>query len=397
MKPRLLIITNRFVIGGPAYHVADLATRLQDDFEILVVGGVPGKGEQANTDMFAALENEPVVVEGFSRKASIRNDLRSYRKIKSIIKDFKPDIVHTHTGKPGIIGRIAARRSGVKAVVHTFHGNLFQGYFPAFISKGIVLLERMLARKTDAIIALSELQKKDLTEKYNIARADKIRVILPGIDSASLKITEENRMLFRERFNIGKDVVVPAIVGRLVGIKNIKLFILAVKHLREKGFGNVKGAVIGDGPLKLELKEFCNSIGLEFSEYSRKNDNAAIIFTSWCKNISLIYSGIDIVVLTSGNEGTPYSLIEAQMAGKPVVAARVGGVADIVSQGRSALLFDTRQQLFSALEKVVSDETLRQKMGEEGIAFARNRLDVSRMTVDTGKLYMSLIPAANKS
>jgi len=184
---KLLIISNRFVIGGPAFHVADLASQLQDDFDILIVGGEAGKGEETDRDVFQKLNKEPILIDGFSRRASLIKDYKSYIRIKKIIREFNPDIVHTHTSKPGFLGRMAAHSFKVKAIVHTYHGNLFDGYFNSIISCAFVRLERFLARRSTALIALSPQQKKVLLAK-SIGQEEKIRMIYAGIDKSRLTI-----------------------------------------------------------------------------------------------------------------------------------------------------------------------------------------------------------------
>ncbi len=391
MKPKLLIITNRFVIGGPAFHVAELTRFLQDDFDVLIVGGIAGKGEETNIDMFEGLKSEPVTVEGFSRIFNPLSDYRAYGKIKKIIAEFKPDIVHTHTFKPGFIGRLAARSLKVKTIVHTFHGNLFTGYFHPFISRLLVLIERFLARKSSAIIALSPKQKDELVKKYRVAGSDKIRLIFPGIAKERFSPDAEKRKAFREKYKLEDDEIALGIIGRLVTVKNIKLFIDGIKHLIDSGFSKVTGFIVGDGKQKYELTEYCKKTGLDFVRFSYQKNKAPIVFTGWCKDITSVYQGVDAVVLTSLNEGTPYSLLEAQAAGKPVITADVGGVSDIVDSGKSAFVFKEREEFFGFLEKVVGDRNLRLQMGEKGKAFIKQGFDSQKMALETKKLYLELI------
>lgn len=391
---KVLIITNRFVIGGPSFHVADLALHLQDDFEILIIGGEPAQGEETNRAMFSKLKNEPLVIDGFSRKASLIKDYLSYVKIKNVIRDFQPDIVHTHTSKPGFLGRMAAHALKVKVIVHTYHGNLFEGYFNAIINRVLVFLERFLAKRSHALIALSNQQKEVLISR-NIAKGDKIRIIYPGIDKNRLNINTKNRRKFRESNGLLEQDIVIAIVGRLVPIKNIKLFIDGIKYLNDNGMQNIRGLIVGDGPEKNNLKEYCVSLGLDLIEYGAMHTAAPIIFTSWCKDISKLYSGIDIVVLTSKNEGTPYSLLEAEIAGIPIIASDVGGVSDIVQDGKTALLFSNREKFYSHLINLVTDAQLRDAMSKNGKEYAYSRFEAGTMAEETKKLYLDLINKLN--
>jgi len=391
---KLLIITNRFVIGGPAFHVADLAFQLQNDFDIMIVGGEAGKGEETNREMFAYLKSEPIVIDGFSRNASLSKDWKSYKKIKQLIKEFQPDIVHTHTSKPGFLGRMAAHALGVKVIVHTYHGNLFEGYFNSLITSIIIKLEKFLAKRTSALIALSPQQQRVLVSK-GVSDENKIKIIYPGIDKSRLHIKKKFRTKFRNKYSLREDDIVIAIMGRLVEIKNIQLFIDGIKYLNDKGIQKVRGLIVGDGPEKRNLKEYTWSLKLGCVEFGSKTTTDSLIFTSWCRDISQLYSAIDLLALTSKNEGTPYSLIEAQICGIPIVAADVGGVSDIVQKGKSALLFGSREEFYSSLEKVVSDAQLRETMSEEGKKYALNRFESLAMAEETKKLYLDLINDMN--
>lgn len=395
MRKKILFITNRFVIGGPAFHVADLACKLQSDFDIRIMGGEAAKGEETNIDMFKGLENEPIFLFNFSRKFNLINDLKSYRQIKSYIRDFKPDIVHTHTSKPGILGRIAAWRLNVPIIIHTFHGHLFYGYFSNSISRLIILLERWMAKKTDIIIALSSSQAEDLSGKFRIAPASKISVILPGISLSRIESKPKDRKKFRIKYNFSDEVLVLGIVGRLVQIKNIMLFIDGIKYLIDNNV-NIKGIIVGDGPEKRNLKDYCISIGLTFAEFCIGNQNEQIVFASWQKNLGKLYQGLDGIALTSINEGTPYSVIEAQMAGTKVIAADVGGVKDIVIPDKSAFLFNSKEDYFKKLLIWATNEGDR-KVSDETSLWAKNLFSANRMAAETKKIYNELIQLSKMS
>ena len=180
MRPKVLIITNRLVIGGPSFHVADLASGLQGDFDIQIVGGEAAKGEEINLNIFRGLEHEPIMLPCLRHRMNPWQDMRAFFAIRSIIREFQPDIIHTHTSKPGLIGRLAAKRKKVK-LVHTFHGHLFYGYFGKQASRFLVRLEQFLAKRTHALIALSPKQKKELVDDFKIEASQKVHVIFPGL------------------------------------------------------------------------------------------------------------------------------------------------------------------------------------------------------------------------
>jgi len=184
-------------------------------------------------------------------------------------------------------------------------------------------------------------------------------------------------------------------VGRLVEIKNIQLFIDGIKYLKDRGVKNIKGLIVGDGPEKNNLKEYCKSLRVNHCEFGVPDETVSIIFTSWCKEISYLYSSIDIMALTSLNEGTPYSLIEASIVGIPIIAADVGGIADIVQDKRNALLFNSRDEFYEHLVKLTSDSNLRSEMGKNGKEYANNKFDSATMAKETKNLYFDLINNSN--
>jgi glycosyltransferase involved in cell wall biosynthesis len=390
MRPKLLIITNRFVIGGPAFHVADLTCRLQSDFDIRIIGGEAAKGEETNLKIFSGLEIEPILLSGFSRKFNFYNDLISYFKIKRFIKEFRPDIVHTHTFKPGILGRLAAYNLGVTIIIHSYHGHLFYGYFNVFLSKFVVLIERFLAKKSSIIIALSPQQQNDFVNVYQIAQADKVKIVHPGIDVKRFISKPNSRQKFRDDYKISSDYFVLGIVGRLVKIKNIEQFIRGIKYLKQNNI-KVRGVIVGDGPEKRNLKDYILSLGLSFAEYSVGNQNEDIVFTSWSKEMAKIYSGLDGIVLTSLNEGTPYSLIEAQLMGIPVISAKIGGVEDIVINEKTALLHNTEQEFFSNLLRWSSDAQLRKYLSDNALDWSKAHFSADTMALELKNLYKDLI------
>jgi len=285
---------------------------------------------------------------------------------------------------------MAAKRMGVKVIVHSYHGNLFEGYFNPLVTKAIIKLEKFLAKRSSALIALSAQQKKVLS-LHGITAPEKIKVVYPGIDKSRLQISEDSGLKFRKKYSLWEEDIVVAIVGRLVEIKNIRLFIDGIKYLSDKGMRNVRGMIVGDGPEKRKLKEYSWSQKLGTIEFGTSIKVAPLIFTSWCRDISFLYSAVDILVLTSRNEGTPYSLIEAQASGIPIVAADVGGVSDIVDKNNSAYLFNTREEFFSHLESLVMDVELRKTMGVKGREYASQRFESHVMAEETKKIYLDLI------
>lgn len=393
MKKRVLIITNRLVIGGPAIHIAMLAENLQNEFEILLLGGQGAKGEITNLDLFKNIDNEPLIIEELSKSINPFQDFVAYKKIKKTIKSYKPDIVHTHTAKPGLLARLAVKKSDNIKMIHTFHGHLFRGYFNPIISFFLVRLERFLAKKTDVIISLSKNQQHDILNKYKIGKKEQHKIIPLAVNDQFLTSNiDENRKKFREEYKISDDEIVVGIIGRLSKIKNIKLFIEMLSRVKIKTSKKVRAFIIGDGPEKQDLKHLAIKEGIDYAEYTYGKRKADLIFTSWCSNISKAVAGIDILALTSKSEGTPMSIIESQMCSKPVVSFDIGGVKDIVIPDKTAFIIPNKDEesFVKKLLQLIENKELRNKMGEEAKDFAFKNFTSDLFIKNYTKLYKDL-------
>lgn len=389
--PKVLRIINRFNLGGPTYNAAYLTKYLKPDFETLLVGGIHQESEADSTFILDNLGIEARVLDAMKREVSISSDWDAYREIKKIIKEFKPDIVHTHASKAGALGRYAAFSSAVPITVHTFHGHVFHSYFNKLKTNFYLNLERYLAKRTSKIIAISELQKQELVSKFRIASNEKFSIINLGFELERFsQRREELRNQFRETYNIKEDEIAISIIGRLVPIKNHQLFLEIAKELISK-YSNLRFFIVGDGESKGELINYCQSNNLSFS--TNKNTKVAICFTSWIKNVEYVLAGSDIIALTSLNEGTPVSLIEAQAAGKPIVTTNVGGVADVVVSNKTAFVnnISDKEGFVNSMESLIKSEELRHKMGQDGQRFVQNRFSVNRLSSDVRELYYSLL------
>lgn len=373
---KILLITNRLVIGGPSRHVAMLAKALQRNYEVLVVGGSAAPGEVLALELFEGLNNNPILIYELSRKLSLSRDYMVYRRIRKIIQEFQPDIVHTHTSKVGALGRYAAKKEGVNKIIHSYHGLIFENYFSGILNVGIIKLDRYLATFTHSIIALSKSQKAALADQYNITASEDISVIPLGMETNFDEINKNDYQEFRNKYSLDNDTITIGIIGRLVKIKNIKLFLDAIKYIRENSKLEIRAFIIGDGAEKSTLMTYAQDIGLDYSD----NANGDLVFTSWLSDLQTVYSNLDIVALTSLSEGTPMSLMEAQMAGKAIIASNVGGVADIVKKS-TGILFDINkpQELFDGLLKLVESEELRNNYGKKAKEHALKTYDKDLM------------------
>jgi len=392
-KIKVLRIINRFNLGGPTFNAAYLTKYLEPEFETLLVGGVKYEEEESSEFILEKLGIIPVVIPEMQRSISFKDDKKAYQKIKKIIKEFQPDIVHTHASKAGTLGRLAASKLNVPVVVHTFHGHVFHSYFGKTKTLLYKNIERHLAKKSSKIIAISNIQKEELWKEHKICEKDKLTVIPLGFDLDRFQenITEKRRS-FRRKYKIADDEIAIGIIGRLVPIKNHQLFIHAINEVKNRSSKKIRAFIIGDGEEKNELIDLLKRINLDYVEWSSKQESATITLTSWIKDIDWANAGLDIIALTSLNEGTPVSLIEAQASNNPIVTTNVGGVENIVLKDETAFITesDNLEQFSTALMKLIENEELRKNMAIKGWGFVKKEFHYTRLANDVKKLYFSL-------
>ena len=383
--PKVLRIINRFNIGGPTYNATFLTRFMDDEFETLLVGGLPEPDEKDSLHILEQYDVKPLLIPEMQRLPNWKSDRAAYRRIKEIIEEFKPDIVHTHAAKAGALGRRAAKAAGVKVIVHTFHGHVFHSYFGAVKTKLFQLIERRLASSSTGIIAISELQKKELSDTYRICKPEKIKVIPLGFDLEPFqqkRISERNKI--RAKYNLSEDEVAVAIVGRLAPVKNHTLFLDVVQELAQKGI-KARYFIVGDGSEREHIETRVAELKAQFG--------IQIEMTSWITDIAEFNAGMDIICLTSNNEGTPVSLIEAQACSIPVISTDVGGVRDIVIDGETGYVIEKNNMLKFAekLGILISDKENREKMSQNGWNHVREKFHYNRLTNDMKKYYWSLL------
>ena len=391
--PRVLRIINRFNLGGPTYNVAYLS-RYIDGYETLLVGGEKDDSEDSSTFITDSLGLSPLIIPEMKRKIDPLMDRIAYKKIKEVIKDFKPDIVHTHASKAGTLGRLAAFNCDVPKVVHTFHGHVFHSYFGYARTTFYKNIERYLATRSDAIIAISEKQKYELAEVHKICNPNKIKIIPLGFDLVKFNENiESKRKVFRAHYGLEDHEVAIAIIGRLVPVKNHKLFLESFAQVVKQTSKKVKAFIVGDGELRNSLFELCQSLGLTYSYIDKPDFEAQVIFTSWIKEVDKVLAGVDIAALTSFNEGTPVSLIEAQACNKPIVTTNVGGIENVVRPNVTAFLSgnDNVMEFSQSLIKLIENDELREKMGQDGWDFVKDNFHYTRLCNDMKKLYDNLL------
>ena len=392
--PKVLRIINRFNIGGITYNVSYLSKFLEPDFETLLVGGPEEEGEDSSLYIPINLGLRPRVLKQFQRSINFKADYKAYKEIKRIIKEFKPDIVHTHASKAGAVGRLAAIHCGVPIIVHTFHGHVFHSYFGKLKTGFYIFIERYLAKRSTAIVAISKKQKQELSETFKITDAKKIHIVPLGFDLNRFIINKEaNRKTFRERYHLTENQLAIGIIGRLAPVKNHRLFIEAIAYLKKEGISNFKAFIIGDGDTKQEIMHHCKALGVTFSE--TPENTADIIFTSWIKEVEWALHGLDIVALTSLNEGTPVSIIEAQAAGKYVVATNVGGIEDVLHPD-CGLLSDISDPnaYFLNLATACRNFSQNAEKAALGEKWSLSKFSYTRLVSDMKQLYLNLLKSA---
>jgi len=389
--PKVLRIINRFNLGGPTYNAAYLSKYMPDEFETLLVGGMHDETEKSSDFILKNLNLSPIIIPEMKREINLKQDIIAYKKIKQLIKEFKPDIVHTHASKAGALGRLAASNLKVKGIVHTFHGHVFHSYFGKMKTSFYKTIERKLAKKSSNIIAISELQKKELVENYKICSAEKISVIPLGFDLDRFNIdTENKRNIFRNKWNVEDDEIAIGIIGRIVPVKDHEFFIDVIEKMISRTKKRLRFFIIGDGENKHKLIDYITNKNLSFT--CEKNKKAVITFTSWVTEVDVAIAGLDIVCLTSKNEGTPVSLIEAQSGYKPIVSTRVGGINDVVVENKSALLSEVNdlETYYNNLLKLSEDDKLRAEFSNNGNQI-KEKFSYHKLIENMNELYCSIL------
>jgi glycosyltransferase involved in cell wall biosynthesis len=317
---RILRVIARLNIGGPAIQAVTLSDLLsRGRFRTCLVCGQVGAHEGDMSYLASSRHVEPLVLPALGREISAFDDLRSFSELRKIIGEFNPHIIHTHTAKAGTLGRLAGISVNAQRIfgrkirlVHTFHGHVFHSYFSPLKTRAFMTIERFLARFTDRIIVISATQEKDICDKYRIAPPRRVQVVPLGFDLSGFERLGPPPS--RGIFSVG-------IVGRLAPVKNHRMLFQAVRILKDQGEDQAfRFFVVGDGELRETLTQEATALGVERN----------IVFTGWQREMPEVYRTLDAVVLTSFNEGTPVSLIEAMAAARPVIATEVGGVGDLM-------------------------------------------------------------------
>ncbi|MGI8952524.1 MAG: glycosyltransferase [Chitinophagaceae bacterium] len=395
-KPKLFFIINRLVIGGQSLDTIPLANYLRDDYEVLILYGEKEKDEQEATFLLQRYPSLQIKkISSLKRTVNPVYDVIAFFVLLKLLRTFKPQIVHTHGAKSGLLGRFSAKLAGVPCIFHTYHGHVFHSYYNKYISIAIQKTEKWLGEISTKIITLSAQQKFEIVNLYKVIPEKKVCVISLGADiNFFLSDKEIKRKNFRKKYNLNDDDIAIGIIGRIVPVKNHFLFLKIAEQLQNKNERKIIFFIIGDGELKTSLQTYLNNKNISWS--ASPDNNASVIFTSWLTEITEPLHGLDIVLLTSLNEGTPLSLIEAQICAKPVVAANVGGVKDTFIDNETGFLINGHAagNYAEKLELLINDKNLRISMGEKGNIFATQRFSKQREIDAFKTLYKCCLSSA---
>lgn len=394
IRPRLLIILNRFVIGGQAVDTIPLAWHLHKHFDILILYGEKEKDE---IEPAFLLEKYPGLqlkkVAPLRRSINPFIDLLAFYNILSILISYKPHIVHTHGAKSGFIGRLSAWLAGAPVIIHTFHGHFFHSYFNKLVSCIIAWVERCMGKITTAGIALGPEQKADLVNRYKILPVGKLHIIPLGFAFDEWNDQDALRQSFRNKYGLQNDDVAIGIVGRIVAIKNHSFFVNVVANvLNDTAGARPAFFIVGDGDQRKQVEHALEQKNISYNNKVVTTENR-VVFTSWLTNMYQVMNGLDIIVLTSLNEGTPLSVIEAQFFKRPVISTNAGGVKDTMVNGLTGYVIDNNEvATFSdKVRLLLKSKQLRNQMGEEGYKFASEKFSKHKEVVQTRLLYLQLL------
>lgn len=376
---RVMVLISRLNIGGPAMHAALLVKRFGfPAYESVLVCGEshPDGGDMA---YFARAQGiEPLFVPELTGSANPIRALKALYHLWKLMHDFKPDIVHTHMAKAGFLGRVAAWLAGVPVIVHTYHYHVFGGDFDLIRTHLFIWMDRLAARFSDMLIVLTQNLRHELSAVYGVASKARMTVLPLGLDLSSFAQTPRKQGAFRERFSLPEGVPLIGIVGRLVQVKNHDLFLEAAALVRQAR-ADARFVIVGDGENRMDIMARISAMGL----------NDAVLMTGWQSNLPSVYSDLDVLVNSSSNEGSPTPVMEALVAGCPVVATAVGGVPDMLDHGRLGLLAipgnaeSLAAAILQALHDPITPEAAREVM--------MSRYDIDRLLRDLDSLYRGLL------
>jgi len=401
-KIKILRIITRLNIGGPSIHVSLLTKGLDPSrFKSVLVAGQVSPFEGDMSYFSDTIGVKPIIIPILRREINLLRDIKCLFYLVRILGREKPDIVHTHTAKAGALGRIAVSiynliQKKKVFVVHTFHGHTFSGYFSEIMSLMFVWAERLLAAMTDTIIAICKSQANELIDRYHIAPASKIKTIRLGFDLEAFGENEHPKGEFRRSLGIDSQMVLIGIIGRLAAIKNHEMLFDAARIFVDQNPGIcVKFLVIGDGELRNDLMAYCRQHGL----------SEDVLFCGWKRDLPTVYADLDILALTSVNEGTPVSIIEAMASSVPIISTDAGGVQDLLGPVRPEIFSDgfrvcqrgllcrrkDTKGLARGIKFLLTNAQIRKEISNASRQFAKQAFAKERLFQEIESLYLEML------
>jgi glycosyltransferase involved in cell wall biosynthesis len=372
---RVMRIIARMNVGGPAVQVSGLMRGLSSkDFDHRLYTGFCAVDEADYLDSVAT-DVMATRIKGLGRRLSLGGDIKAFLSLVKAIREFKPQIIHTHTAKAGFLGRIASIVSFHRSIrVHTFHGHLLNGYFGPLKRLLVVVAEKSLAVFTQQLLAVGDKVRQDLLA-VGIGKEEKFGLMPPGLEIGKLPPKTESQAFF----GLNNERLQCAFIGRVTQIKRPDRFLDVASEIKTRGV-KLDFFIAGDG----ELLESCRKRIVEQS--------LSVKALGWQSNIDKVLSAADIVLLTSDNEGTPLSLIQAGMSALPVVTTNVGSIPEVVLNNLTGLVTDLEvQNIADALEKLVSSQALRSQLGSAALEFTLANFGIKRLVHDHEELYKRLL------
>ena len=379
---RVLRIIARLTIGGPAIHATLLSEHLDSlGYQTVLAAGIEEEGEGSYLDLRGARVADLRRIPELGREIRGLRDLSALWELVRLIRDVRPQIVHTHTAKAGTLGRLAAWICGVPIVVHTYHGHVFHGYFSPAKTRVFVAIERWLARRTDRLVTVTPTVRQEVLA-LGIGRPDRFDIVPLGFELSSFVEAARVRGRLRAELGIGAGAPVVGIVARLVPIKAHERFLAVARRVADRLPG-ARFLVVGDGERRAELEALAAGMGLASSTR----------FLGWRGDLDAVYADLDVVALTSKNEGSPVALIEAMAAARPVVAMRAGGVADVVDHGRTGCVVEAGDEgaMADTIIGLLTDPDRAARLGEAARAHVVDTYGAERLVRDIDALYRRLL------
>ena len=368
-------------VGGPAVQVSGLMRGFNAvDFDHRLYTGYCAADEADYLETVAS-DVQAIRIDGFGRRVSLGGDVKAFISLICEIRSFKPHVIHTHTAKAGFLGRIASIMSLQPSIrVHTFHGHLLNGYFESFKRSLVVIAEKILAIFTDQLLAVGDKVRQDLLNA-GVGKKEKFGLMPPGLVINKLPAKDESL----KSFGLSDSRLQCAFIGRITQIKRPDRFLDVVSEVKKRGI-DLDFFMAGDG----ELLKGCRK--------RISDQKLPVTVLGWQSDIEKILSAADIVLLTSDNEGTPLSLIQAGMAGLPVVSTNVGSVPEVVLDGATGLITSLDvQEIADALEKLATDKAFRERLGLAAQEFTLANFGVQRLVHDHEELYKKLLASRARS